>query len=85
MWTQSEDAYQTTHDDNSTTIASKTIKRYDAFDEEHGEKSLILPLIEEVGTYFLYIFVYRDIRGIVTNSVPSNLPFHVYFHIIAIT
>ena len=55
MWTQSEDAYQTTHDGNSTTIASKTIKRCDAFDEEEREKTLIFPLIKEVGSYF-YIF-----------------------------
>ena len=78
MWTQSEDAYQTTHDGNSTTIASKTIKRCDAFDEEEGDKKLIFPLIKEVGTYF-YIFLF-----ILINSVPSNLSFHVYFHIIAI-
>ena len=82
MWTQSEDAYQTTHDGNSTTIASKTIKRCDAFDEEEGEKKLIFPFIKEVGTYF-YIFVYPDYK-VSLNSVPSNLSFHVYFHIIAI-
>ena len=57
MWTQSEDAYQTTHDGNSTTIASKTIKRCDAFDEEAGDKKLIFPLVKEVGTYF-YIFLF---------------------------
>ena len=56
MWTQSEDAYQTTHDGNSTTIASKTIKRCDAFDEEEGENFLIFPLIKEVGKYF-YVFL----------------------------
>ena len=49
MWTQSEDAYQTTHDGNSTTIASKTIKRCDAIEEESdSDKSPLMPLINEV-------------------------------------
>ena len=59
MWTQSEAAHQTTHNGNNTTIESKTIKRFDAFDEEKGEKRLIFPLIMEVGTLILYLVCYE--------------------------
>ena len=48
MWTQSEDAHQTTHTGNNTTIASKTIKRCDAFDEEKEKTKSIFPFIKEV-------------------------------------
>ena len=79
MWTQSEDGHQATHNGNNTTIASQAIKRCDAFDEEGGEIKLIIPLIKEVGKLIFF--------ALNTNclfSVRSNIPFYVYFHVIAI-
>ena len=75
MCTQSEDGHQATHNGNNTTISSQAIKRCDAFDEEGGEIKLIIPLIKEVGKLIFFAL---------NTNCRSNIPFYVYFHVIAI-